>query len=100
MLPPSLPSRHFVFHPVDINNMASYDNEKGTIFYRARLLLASRCILYITLVMAQLLLIHRVSGWAMVSHICHSTQLSQCLSPVMAPGLFTSPPGPHVSPVQ
>ena len=29
MLPPSLPSRHFVFHPVDINNMASYDNEKG-----------------------------------------------------------------------
>ena len=44
MLPPSLPSRHFVFHPVDINNMASYDNEKGTIFYRARLLLASRCI--------------------------------------------------------
>ena len=44
--------------------------------------------------------LHRVSGWAMGSHICHSTQLSPCLSPVMALGLFISPTVPHMSPLQ
>ena len=48
-------------------------------FIRVMLQLASMVILNITLVMAQLLIIHMVSGWAMVTHICHS-QLPQCLS--------------------
>ena len=79
LLPSSTADRHFVFPPVATNNMASNGNEDEQ-FNRAMLLLASRCTLNITLVMAQLLIIHMVSGRAMVSHICHSTQLPQCLS--------------------
>ena len=47
---------------------------------RAMLLLASRCTLNITLVMAQPLIIHTANGRAMASHICHNIQLPQCLS--------------------